>query len=126
MSSVVRTVLLSVVCIGCGFGCSDPQDPAKVPKAAAATDVLSQAPSNTQLEGKPPAPMPSGDAAPGVVASVEIEPWTGNGSRDNEVNGVIQFAPTSSGMELSGALRNLPEGAHGLHIHQNDDCALPR
>ncbi len=125
MPSVLRTVLLSVVCIGCGFGCSDPQDPAKVPKAAAATDVLSQAPSNTQLEGKPPAPMPSGDAAPGVVASVEIKPRTGNGSRDNEVNGVIQFAPTSSGMELSGALRNLPEGAHGLHIHQNDDCASP-
>ncbi len=125
MPSPMGNVLLTVVCIGCGFGCSDPRDPAKVPRAAATADVLAQAPPNTQLESKPPAPTPSGDAAPGVVASVEIKPWTGNGSNDNKVNGVIQFAPTSSGMELSGALRNLPEGAHGLHIHQNDDCASP-
>ncbi len=126
MSSVVRNVLFTVVCIVFGFGCSDPQDPAKVPRAAATTEVLAQATPNTQLESKPPAPKPSGDAAPGVAASVEITPWTGNGSSDNKVNGVIQFAPTSSGMELSGALRNLPEGAHGLHIHQNGDCADTR
>ncbi len=121
----LRTILLTLVGLGVGFGCSDPsQDPSKVPRAVA-LDSPSQALPNTQLASKSAEPAPAGDAAPGVVASVEIKPWSATGTTDNKVTGVIQFAPTSTGMELSGALKNLPEGRHGLHIHENGDCGKP-
>ncbi len=122
----LQTVLLAVVCCGFAFGCSDPTpDPTKVPRAAAPIDSHPQALPNTQLANKPAEPPPAGDAASGVVASVEIKPWSSGATDDNKVTGVIQFAPTSSGMEVSGALKNLPTGLHGLHIHESGDCAKP-
>lgn len=125
---IVRVMLLTIVCLGAVSGCSDPsKDPAKVPRAVANLDAPSQAVAGTTPVNTPVEPAPSGDAAPGVVASVEIRPWSASGASDNTTNstlgGVIQFAPTSTGMELSGALKNVPEGQHGLHIHENGDCS---
>jgi superoxide dismutase, Cu-Zn family len=68
-------------------------------------------------------PLPAGDAASGVVAVVAIEPWPAN--RANKTTGSIRFVPTSTGLELTGRLTNLPKGIHGLHIHQNSSCADP-
>jgi superoxide dismutase, Cu-Zn family len=134
---IVRIMLLTIVCFGAGPGCSDPsQDPAKVPRAVANLDTPARAVASTPLANKPAEPAPAGDAAPGVVASVAIKPWSASGTSDNSttnntnntnnnVAGVIQFSPTSTGMELSGALKNVPEGRHGLHIHENGDCSEP-
>ena len=99
----LQTVLLAVVCCGFAFGCSDPTpDPTKVPRAAAPIDSHPQALPNTQLANKPAEPPPAGDAASGVVASVEIKPWSSGATDDNKVTGVIQFAPTSSELNHAG------------------------
>jgi Cu-Zn family superoxide dismutase len=121
---------ISTFAIICGaaalYGCSDPErDPARLPRAVAQVDTPHAAAlANSGLAAKPAEPVPAGDSAPGVVASVEIKPWT-QGASENKVTGAIQFAPTTTGLELSGALKNLPAGLHGLHIHENGDCSNP-
>jgi Cu-Zn family superoxide dismutase len=131
MSIARRTALATVICCGFAFGCSDPTpptpDPSKVPKAVGQADAHPQALPNTQLASKPVEPAPIGDAAPGVVASAEITPWGGatTADADSKVSGAIQFASTTTGLEVSGALKNLPKGLHGLHIHENGDCSNP-
>jgi len=126
MSIARRTALVALVCCGFAFACSDPKpDPAKVPRAAASAN--SPALPHTELANRPAEPAPIGDAAPGVVASAEIKPWGGatTDRADNKVTGAIQFASTTTGLEVSGALKNLPKGLHGLHIHENGDCGKP-
>ena len=126
MPTALRIALFSCVCCGFALGCSDPtQDPSKVPRAVAPGDSPAQALPNMPLANKPTEPAPIGDSAPGVAASVEIKPWSADATSDNKVSGAIQFAPTSSGMEVSGALKNLPKGLHGLHIHENGECSKP-
>jgi Cu-Zn family superoxide dismutase len=126
MPVALRIALFSWVCCGFALGCSDPtQDPSKVPRAVVPGESASQALPNTQLANTPTQPAPIGDAAPGVAASVAIKPWSAKAASDNKVSGEIQFAPTSTGMEVSGTLNNLPEGLHGLHIHENGDCGKP-
>lgn len=125
MSIALRVVLLPLIC-GVAAACSDPkQGAADMPKAAVQVDSHQPASPNEPLANKPAEPKPASDAASGVVASVEIKPWSSNGTTDSKVMGVIQFAPTSSGMEVSGAMKDLPTGLHGLHIHKNGDCSNP-
>ena len=126
MPTALRIALFSCVCCGFALGCSDPtQDPSKVPRAVAPGESPAQALPNMPLANKPTEPAPIGDSAPGVAASVEIKPWSADATSDNKVSGAIQFAPTSGGMEVSGALKNLPKGLHGLHIHENGECSKP-
>jgi Cu-Zn family superoxide dismutase len=66
---------------------------------------------------------PASDAASGVVASVAIAPWPANGA--GKTKGTIHLVPTSTGLELTGQLTDLPKGMHGLHIHANSNCADP-
>src|SRR5262245_34671266 len=123
MSIGLRIGWFALICWGFAAACSPKQDPATVPKAA--VDAHPQALPNEPLADKPAEPKPASDTASGTVASVEIRPWSSVGADDSKVMGVLQFAPTSSGMEVSGALKDLPKGLHGLHIHENGDCGKP-
>lgn len=138
MSIARRSVLVALICGGLASACSDPTppapDPAKVPRAAAMaradlqptdSQPIDSRQTRGQPAGRPADPAPIGDAAPGVVASVEIKPRAGGGTTDNKVSGTIQFAATTTGLEVSGALKNLAPGLHGLHIHANGDCGKP-
>ena len=71
-----------------------------------------------------PQAAPPGDDASNVVAVAHIEPVSGAGD-DNKVTGSIHFAPTTTGLELSGRLMNLATGKHGAHIHTNGSCDDP-
>ena len=130
MSIALRIALF--VLAGFVAGCSEPKqnptekpNPAEVPKAALPGDTHPQATPNVPLANESAEPKPAGDAASGAVASAEIKPWSSNGTTDSKVMGVIQFAPTSGGIEVSGAMKDLPTGMHGLHIHENGDCSKP-
>ena len=39
--------------------------------------------------------------------------------------GVLQFIPTSAGVRITGELKSLPAGTHGIHIHAVGKCDAP-
>jgi Cu-Zn family superoxide dismutase len=41
---------------------------------------------------------------------------------DSEVNGLVSFESTDSGLQVTYELNGLPPGMHGFHVHENGSC----
>jgi Cu-Zn family superoxide dismutase len=59
-------------------------------------------------------------AAGAAESSVEVHAIDSNGI--GQLLGTVTLKDTSTGIELAPALRGLPPGLHGLHIHENPAC----
>lgn len=62
-------------------------------------------------------------ATPSMQAAVaELEPTEGN-----ETTGRVTFQPADEGegLHVIAEVRNLSEGEHGFHVHENGDCSAP-
>ncbi|WP_405231142.1 superoxide dismutase family protein [Lentisalinibacter salinarum] len=57
---------------------------------------------------------------PLLVARAELEPTEGN-----EARGTVTFSRAAGAVVMDGELMGLPEGLHGLHIHEKGDCSAP-
>jgi len=65
--------------------------------------------------------MTEGDAGePLLIARAELEPTEGN-----EARGTMTFSRAAGAVVIDGELMGLPEGRHGLHIHEKGDCSAP-
>ena len=65
--------------------------------------------------------MTEGDTGkPLLVARTELEPTEGN-----EARGTLTFSRAAGAVVIDGELMGLPEGLHGLHIHEKGDCSAP-
>ncbi|HZX23414.1 MAG TPA: superoxide dismutase family protein [Woeseiaceae bacterium] len=65
--------------------------------------------------------MTEGDTGePLLVARAELEPTEGN-----EARGTLTFSRAAGAVVIDGELMGLPEGLHGLHIHEKGDCSAP-
>ena len=54
------------------------------------------------------------------MAWAQLEPASGSG-----VSGEVQFTETPEGVEIVASVQELPEGDHGIHIHETGDCSAP-
>jgi Cu-Zn family superoxide dismutase len=61
------------------------------------------------------------------VASVEIQKalCVLYPTKGNEVEGMVTFTQTDSGVLVSAAVSGLTEGKHGFHIHEYGNCSAP-
>ncbi|WP_405226399.1 superoxide dismutase family protein [Lentisalinibacter sediminis] len=57
---------------------------------------------------------------PLLVARAELEPTEGN-----EARGTMTFSRAAGAVVIDGELMGLPQGLHGLHIHEKGDCSAP-
>jgi len=69
-----------------------------------------------------PEPGMTGESTgqPLLVARAELEPTEGN-----EARGTVTFSRAAGAVVIDGELMGLPEGLHGLHIHEKGDCSAP-
>jgi Cu-Zn family superoxide dismutase len=124
-----RACLTSLFAIGVAIaGCADvdEDDVGIAPPRAVVTNAANTSPTQAQtepaLDPATEAPTP-GDAATDTVAVAHLQPRAGVDG--NKASGYVYFAPTSSGIELTGRLLHIEQGKHGIHIHENGDCADP-
>lgn len=134
MKPTQRACLTSLVAIGVVIagGCADvdEEDVSVAPRAPSVvvTDASQRSATSDGAQTEPAldpateAPTP-GDAAKDTVAVAHLQPQAG--ADDNEASGYVYFAPTSNGIELTGRLLDIEQGKHGIHIHENGDCADP-
>lgn len=66
------------------------------------------------LEDLPPS------ARIGNVASAELEPVG-----DSMVSGTVTFASVEDRLRIDATVMGIPQGEHGLHLHETGDCSAP-
>lgn len=55
------------------------------------------------------------------ITKMDVEMFNGNG----DSLGTIKVSEQSEGVELEVLLEGLPDGEHGLHIHEKGECKAP-
>jgi Cu-Zn family superoxide dismutase len=61
------------------------------------------------------------DASPDVAAAIAVlHPTEGN-----DVHGIVRFAHTPDGVQLTADVSGLAPGQHGFHVHALGDCSAP-
>jgi superoxide dismutase, Cu-Zn family len=67
-------------------------------------------------------PDPAAAAAPEppATAVATLAPTEGNTAA-----GTITFTETEAGVRVSAAFTGVPEGVHGMHVHEYGDCSAP-
>lgn len=60
----------------------------------------------------------AGALMPRSEVTVDFQPT----SIKNDVSGKATLKETSKGLEVQVSLKGVPEGVHGIHIHQNGSC----
>ena len=56
-------------------------------------------------------------------ASVHVTMRQVDGGGAGNIVGMIEFQDTANGLKIWPQLRGLTEGQHGIHVHQNPNCA---
>lgn len=59
---------------------------------------------------------------PAWGASVHVTMHRVDGIGVGDIIGLIEFQDTPKGLKIVPNLRGLPEGQHGIHVHENPDC----
>ncbi|HVS14390.1 MAG TPA: superoxide dismutase family protein [Thermoanaerobaculia bacterium] len=72
---------------------------------------------------------PAGDSAPPEAQAAEPPPAAALATlaptEGNRAAGTISFTETEIGVRVSALLTGVPEGVHGIHVHENGDCSAP-
>lgn len=86
-------------------------------QAASKTETAMEKPAPAQVQ---PTPAPSTAAPQRQMATARLQPTQGN-----KATGSVTFTRSPEGIEVSGELKGLAPGRHGIHIHEKGDCSAP-
>src|SRR5262245_23999294 len=138
----LAAILTLVLVWACAFAVADDKRMSKMPPkaalgtkgAAAGKGATPSAPTQPQ-PGVPPAPTPSGalpapvpsNAPPAPPPTVTRIPLVAADliAADGRSVGTVVLTQTASGVRLDLALRDLPPGEHGFHLHTVGKCEPP-